>query len=370
MKYWRNILLFTCTIFLGISCVDPYEPPVLAQANNYLVIEGVLRNGEPTTIRLTRTARLADTAQIIVEPAAVVKVESESGSVFPFQEGEAGTYVSAPIDLNPEDRYRLHIRTSENKEYLSAYVDVKEAPPIDSLSWTIDESGVQLYVNTHDPQHNTRYYRWEYEETWEYQTPYQSLLMYVDGEIVDRIPPTPNICWQQSSSRSLLLGSSAKLSSDIIYMQQLASVPRMSWKLDTKYSILVKQYALSKEAFEYFQQMKKNSEQMGSFFDPQPMELASNYYAVNADEPVIGYFSAGRVQEKRIFIKNSEVQPWGTSLFCELIPVTLDSLDFYFAESLVPIYAVPPLGIVYGSADLNCFNCAVRAEPVQPDFWE
>ncbi|WP_224999997.1 DUF4249 domain-containing protein [Cesiribacter sp. SM1] len=373
MKYWLKILLLSiCTACLWISCVDPYEPPVIAEANNFLVIEGVLRSGEPTTIKLTRTARLADTARITPERSADVRIECEScGLDLPLQETADGVYVLPPLDLNPNDRYRLHIKTSQNREYLSDYVEVKQAPPIDSLNWTLSSEGVQLYVTTHDPQNNTRYYRWEFEETWEFRSLYQSTVDYVDGQIIDRVPPTPIRCWQNNNSTSLLLGSSAKLGNDIIYQQPLTVVPHASWKLSTKYSILVKQFALSKEAFEYYQQMKKNSEQMGSFFDPQPVELGGNIYSLdNANEPVIGFFSAGQVQEKRIYIRADEVQPWGYRLWCDLIEVTPDSFNYYFGQSGVePIYQ-DLSGVVFGLDNPECYDCSTKARPVQPDFWE
>jgi hypothetical protein len=372
MKYWWNYVLFICTACFGLSCVDPYEPPVLAEANSYLVIEGTLRSGEPTVIRLTRTARLADTAMIMAERSADVRIECESCGLFlPLQESMEGVYVLAPIDLNPNDRYRLHIKTAQNKEYISDYVTIKQAPPIDSLSWSQNSSGVQIHVTTHDNEDNTRYYRWEFEETWEYRTPYQSFLDYVDGEIVDRVPPTPFRCWQSNSSTRLLLGSSAKLAKDIIYKQQLASVPHASWKLSTKYSILVKQFALSREAFEYYEQMKKNSEQLGSFFDPQPVEIGGNIYSLNdATEPVIGFFSAGLVQQKRIFIRSDEVQPWGYRLWCNLVEVSSDSIEYYFGQNgMEPIYD-DPSGVTFGLSSPECYDCSVKANPVQPDFWE
>ncbi|AHM61508.1 hypothetical protein D770_16270 [Flammeovirgaceae bacterium 311] len=366
-----NVVLFVCTLAMGISCVDPYEPPVVAEANNYLVVEGVLRSGAPSHIRLTRTARLADTASIMTETAAVLAVESEGGSIFHLQESENGTYALEAIDLSPQDRYRLRIKTRDSKEYLSDYVEVKQSPPIDSLSWTMNSSGVQLFVTTHDPQDNTRFYRWEFEETWEFRSPYQSTVQYIDGQIVDRIPPTPTRCWQYNNSSRLLLGSSAKLGKDIIYMQQLASVPYGSWKLATKYSILVKQYALSQEAFEYYQQMKKNSEQMGSFFDPQPMELGGNIYSLSTpSEPVIGFFSAGSVAEKRMFIHAGELESWGYRMICDLKEVSADSFAFYFAGRLTPIYQDFLTGNVYGLASVHCFDCSLRAIPVEPDFWE
>src|SRR3712207_6958843 len=37
---------------------------------------------------------------------------------------------------------------------------------------TLFRSGVTIFVNTHNPENNTRYYRWEFDETWENRSVY------------------------------------------------------------------------------------------------------------------------------------------------------------------------------------------------------
>ena len=54
----------------------------------------------------------------------------------------------------------------------------------------------------------------------------------------------------------------------------------------------LKQYAWTKEGYEFLDRMRKNTETTGSVFDPQPSELNSNIHNVaDATEPVIGYFN-------------------------------------------------------------------------------
>ncbi len=77
-----------------------------------------------------------------------------------------------------------------------------------------------------------------------------------------------------------------------------------------RYSILVKQYALTPDAFNFYQNLKTNTEQLGSIFDAQPSEISGNIHNVNnANEPVIGYMSITNVQSLRIFVNAASVLP-------------------------------------------------------------
>ncbi len=68
---------------------------------------------------------------------------------------------------------------------------VHPSPAIDSVYWNQDSIGIHINVNTHDPANNTRYYRWENIETWEYHSAYDSHLEYI-GENNIILRPIPN----------------------------------------------------------------------------------------------------------------------------------------------------------------------------------
>ena len=87
-----------------------------------------------------------------------------------------GIYTSSNLGLALNTEYRLKITTANGKEYLSDYMVAKKTPPIDSLEFRQEEKGVQIYVNTHDDSNNTRYYRWDFDETWEIWSYYYSVL--------------------------------------------------------------------------------------------------------------------------------------------------------------------------------------------------
>jgi len=131
-------------------------------------VDGTIVVGSPGVIRLSRTLNLVDSIRSKPEMNAQVRIESEGGSVFELLPAEDGEYKTDQHPSDTDERYRIRINTSDGSEYLSAFVPVKQSPPIDSLEWE-ENNDIFIYVNTHDPGGNTRYYRWEFEETSQYQ---------------------------------------------------------------------------------------------------------------------------------------------------------------------------------------------------------
>jgi hypothetical protein len=370
MKKKLFIIISFITGSILFSCRESYKPLTEAGEKHYLVVEGLINAGaDTTTIKLSRTILLNDTAQAQPELNATVTVES-GGAVFPLTEKGNGAYTIASLSLPAGSECRLRIHTANGKEYLSDVVPVLPTPAIDSVNWIQTEPGVQIYVNTHDPQNNTRYYRWEFVETWQIRSYFLSTIEYKDGAIVPR-DPFENIlnCWKSEPSTTLLLGSSVRLADDIMKDQPLNFVPANSWKIAVKYSILVRQSSLTKEAYDYLSNMKKNSEQLGTIFDPMPSQLPGNIKCLSdPQELVIGYVCAGSTNEKRIFIDTHDLDHWRYHEDCEEKFVSPDSIDYYFKDKLlIPLFFDIMKG--YHAGTEFCVDCRIRGSNVKPDFW-
>lgn len=378
-KIFIGILLWA----LAASCKEKYDLPYTGPSAGYLVVDGVINSGQgPTSFRITRTVALIDSVDIRNESSAHVEVEGEDNSHQVLAETQPGLYIADQLSLQDGVKYRLRIRTRDGKVYLSDYRAPKQTPPIDSLPWERTDEGLTLYVNTHDPQNNTHYYRWEFEETWEFHSSYLSLIKYrmPNPDRVTGVDPRPAMetekmyrCWQSSRSTNILIGSSTRLSRDTIHLP-FHFIERPSWKLSVLYSILVRQYALSREGYEFLQRMKRNTEQVGTLFDPQPSELNGNIRCeTDPSEPVIGFVEVAEAKEKRIFIRNSEVSPWVFSTGCQQFDIANipDSLTEW--RSMIPTDAaeVSQLGDtlrIFIAAPV-CVDCTLRGTNVKPDFW-
>ncbi|AEW03016.1 hypothetical protein A4D02_03200 [Niastella koreensis] len=374
-------IVFCCLTVLLFCCKDKYDAPIKAPITGYLVIEGYISAKGPAEIHLSRSIPLSDTAKLINETLAKVQLLGRDNSTYNLTETPGAVYTNTLLTLNNSQQYRLYIKTKDGKEYASDYVNVRNAAPIDSVGWLRQDGGVQIYVNGSDPNNNTWYYRWSTEETWEFHMIYEQSLKYTTnpGGTVNGVDwinanmhpiDTVRVCWAGENSTSLILGSSAKLSKDSIH-KSLIYIPPSSWKLGVLYSVLVKQYALSKEEYEYLDKMKKNSEETGNIFGRQPSELKGNVHCIsNPNDPVIGYIGIANRQEKRIFIDRSQVPDWNYYLQCETYDVPVDSAKYY--SSYRPVIATDwgPFGITrYLAVQPTCVDCTLQGVNKKPSFW-
>src|SRR5665647_311510 len=180
-----NKLILFALVLLVTGCKEKFVSPAPAVVTGYLVVEGVINNeGGVTNIRLSRTTNLNDNRNIH-EKGAMVKLEGSNNSSLLLLESIAGNYTIDNLHLDTSLKYRLNIKTSNNEEYLSDFAAVRKNPSIDSVNWVRENDGVQLYINTNDPQNNTHYYQWEYNETWEFHSAYSTYLKYIKANNVN-----------------------------------------------------------------------------------------------------------------------------------------------------------------------------------------
>jgi uncharacterized protein DUF4249 len=379
MKLRTCSLLLLLALLFSTGCKEKYEPSLKETNLSYLVVDGFLNNSADTTfIRLSRTRKVSEGTKNTGEQNALVTIEDLNGNVlYHFEEiNSDGTYIIPGINLDAGNKYRLRITTSKGKQYLSDALTVVKTPPIDSISWSKNDKGVTIYANTHDSQNNTKYYRWDYVETWKYRAAYASTLKYENQMVVTR-PFNEYFweCWRTVKSSQLLLSSSAKLTQDVISNYPVRFIEQNGYELSILYSILLKQYALTRESFEYLENLKKITEQTGSIFDSQPSQLTGNIHDVNdPDEPVLGFLTISSEETKRIFISNNEVLPWFLPFPCveiEIIPPIQDSIDLYFGRyGYIPTRfdGYPPKGVFATTA--HCADCRFGGGiTAKPDFW-
>jgi hypothetical protein len=374
MKTHHFLKIFLLLLVMSAhGCVEPFSPPEINSDEGYLVVDGFLNAGTDTSkIELSHTQNASATQAIVKEAGARVTVEEEKGEIFSFAERENGSYYLPPQKFNFSGKYRLHIKTAKGQEYQSDYVEVKNTPLIDSIEGRVDprQDAMVMLVNTHDPASQTQFYRWKFEETWEYHTAYYSALEVIrnasmQNEIVPRYDAI-NICWQTVKSANILLGSTIKLSQDMIKDLPLTTVPIASNKLYFKYSILIKQYGLSQDAFEYWTSLAKTTEITGSLFDPLPSTITGNIKNISDPQDLVfGYFSAAVEQKKRIFLT-----PFlGTFPTC-IAPDTLTLAEAAQTNSIL----LNTVGIRYDSVTVTSNFCAdCRAQggvTTKPSFWQ
>jgi hypothetical protein len=401
---------FTCILLIvfAFGCKKPFSIETDAKPESYLVVEGTINSAntsiDSTLIKLSRTISVSAAAKTIkAETRAVVSIEDGQGYSFTLREISGGRYVSGPLGLSTAKKYRLRIKTVDNNTYLSDMEPVVYTPPIDSIGYNVLDNGIQyglqIYANTHNPNDNTRYYRWDFSETWKFHAAYQSKYIVSGGKIIPR-PDDQQIyyCYSSAISNYIAISSSAKLTKDVIYQAPITQIPATSEKISLRYSILLKQYGLTQEAFKFWELLKKNTESIGSIFDAQPSQINGNIHCItNPAEIVFGYISITNVQTKRVYIDRFRLPsyfPAGTSTYCKQDTALFRDLRFgkpaintvnkWIIEdrSLLPVdsgryYLIndadKTLPHTYNegftAAPVGCVDCTLRGVLAKPTFW-
>jgi len=391
------VLIFLFSFF---GCRKPYDPPAITASSSYLVVEGVIQNGpDSTIITLSRTVNLSAKTTNSPVTGCSLSIESDQNAIYPLQELGNGKYAIAGLSLDSTRKYRLRILTPGD-QYLSDFVPVVNAPAVDSVGFDVKSNGIQVNVSTHDPKNATHYYRWDYRETWIFHSNYESGYVSNGDTVIERKPADEIYqCWGNDTSSTIVLASSAALSSDVISNSPVVSVASTSEKLGNKYSIIVREYGLTGDAYTFWKNLKSSSESLGGIFDPQPSQINGNIHSlIHPTETVIGYISAGRVTSKRIFIADTQLPGWTPTPAYTNCPLDSIYLQYYGPNATVPInqeneyfnvnrgadllyyqipvqalIAVSPFGskiIGHTGATPDCVDCTLRGTNKQPSFWQ
>ncbi|HYG52300.1 MAG TPA: DUF4249 family protein, partial [Flavobacteriales bacterium] len=96
----RKLKIYFFLALLVAGCRDRYELPLRETDVSLLVVEGVLNAGQGrTTIRLSRTVKLNDSATIKPVLGAALTVESKSGTSYALTEMGNGQYIHTQLPL-------------------------------------------------------------------------------------------------------------------------------------------------------------------------------------------------------------------------------------------------------------------------------
>jgi hypothetical protein len=406
-------IYFFVLLISVMACRKPYAPPAISAPKSYLVVEGMINSGpDSIIIKVSNTVNLSKKTTINPVHGAILTVESDNNEIYPLIETTNGRYVSAGLNLDDTRKYHLRIKTASD-EYLSDFVSVTNSPAIDSVNFTVASNGINIYSSTHDPKNNVHYYRWEYQETWIIHANFFSYYKSDGYNISERDLTNDQIyqCWQSDTSSVILLGSTVNLSTDLIINNPITFVDPITGKLggrnnvlgvqqalsSSAYSILVKQYALTGDAYNFWKNLKKNTEQLGSIFDAQPSEISGNIHSIkNPSEIVIGYISVGSIASKRIFISEQQIPPdmaLTTDPVCGLdsfysafhphyLNAPVNQVNEFFNyktaeyEGVLYIPVAPlfdtALNAVngYSGAYQKCVDCTLRGPNRPPVFWQ
>lgn len=356
MKSIQKIILISFLLLLN-SCITQFIPQT-RDNKEFLVVGGLITDRPDTnTIKLSKSLPLGE--KIVANPlkGCIVTISDDLGNTFSLTETAAGTYVTEPANFKGVIGrfYTLHINTNSadnSLNYESFPMEMKPVPPIDSVYYekvTIQDSnefsggkqGCQVYLNTHDPTNQCKFYRWEYSETWEFHLPYTL---------------TNNICWVSSNSNVINIKNTSVFEESTINRYPINYISNLTDRLRIKYSILVNQYSLNEDEYFYWEKLQKITEQVGGLYDIIPSAIPSNVYNLNdLNEKTLGYFSVSAKSSKRIFIKDR---------FAGVVTPYTDDACIYHEWIIIGNTHVQVSKFFQ-----DCIDCTIRGTNIVPDFW-
>jgi hypothetical protein len=372
MRYFYGIFLFSIVILLS-GCVTEFIPET-NEDQQMLVVEGLITDQpEAYTIKLSKSLPLGEPSSAIPLGNCYVTVTDDLGNVYNTQESVFGTYVTNPMLFRGVvgRKYSLHITTNgqngKRLNYESFPVEMKPVPPIDSLyyekrilkqngNYPPDE-GAQVFLNTHSADNSCRFYRWEFDETWEIRVPFT----------------VPNSsCWININSSVINVKSTAAITASKVDRFPLNFISNETDRLKYKYSMQVKQYSLSEDEFAYWDKLRNISEQVGGLYDITPSSIPSNIMCIeNPGEKILGYFSVSATSSKRVFIKNNFTGI--IDLYSECIadtiwkPGPIPNLGIFVWVIIVHEMPIPAYRVT--TFEKGCYDCTVRGTNQEPSYW-
>ena len=378
---WLKALIVTALPACLSACVEPYQPSVSADAGDILVVDGSINGStNSATVKLTRAVALTSADDPMPETNASISIEEFEGGSFPLTEEGAGTYEVLGLPLTFEKKYAIKIQTQNGKIYQSEYVQLYETPAIDSVTWRVEGAGLAILVNTHNESSNSRLYKWNFEETWQYSSVFTSSLIIKGDEVLFRMPSELiNNCWSSAPSNTILVGSTKRLTSNSVRDFPLTYLPEGSVKISKTYTILVKQRSLSEEGYTYWQNLRKSTQNVGGLFDPLPAQVKGNITCItDPTEPVLGYFDASSVNEQRIFIHSRDIPEniggYRGNRACEMDTVlNEDIFTELYSDLIISTYSINgnPVPIGYLTSPVDCADCRLQGGTTdKPAYWQ
>lgn len=383
----RLIKILILISFVSIhSCIDSFLPET-TRYDNILFIECLLSNDTTKS----QMVKISYSGAIITEAesstsnipqnvtGAEVRVVRDDQESYYFEEFSPGHYLASNLVPEIGRAYQLVV-VYDNNIFESEYETMLESPPIDSITFKhkVDMrgeigdffDGYKFHVSNHRDQQGPSYYRWECERTYLFRVPLTATHIYDGRNQIEANNDTVRNCWATKAINEVFIGNSEGLSEDKIIETPLHFESQVGYALSIRYSLLVKQMALTKPAWTFWSDMLSQVNQNGGMFDTQPFRIKGNIRCTtDPDLFVAGIFEVAGYSEKRIFVnrpKEFRIYPE----YCQLD--TVGTIDFPW--EMVPagsFIAFDEESEVFFYSSPQCFDCTKKGGSLdKPAFWE
>lgn len=381
--YLKWLILGFASVCLCTSCTEPFTGEV-GGVDDVLVVNALITNENTQhEVRLSRPYSFQENAPV-PEENAMVSVAFE-GEEITYEEVAPGKYISSVAFAAQTDiPYRLFITLQNGVKYTSETMQLPvSSTQIDDLyaQRIVDNDGVAgvgIFVDTFNAANDSKYYRYEYEETFKIIAPFWSpqdvvfVIQLSTGPVfnVIRREREERVCYGSDTEKVINIVNTLNLAEDRLSGYTVRFINSDNYILSHRYSILVRQYVQTPASFAYYDTLKGLSQTSTSVFtEDQPGFLAGNVFAVsNSNEKVAGFFEVATVTEKRIFFDYEDLFP-GEDLppyFQSCIPAVQDGEDL---KSTLARGERVYFDGNFSTVPAACGDCNVLGSNRIPEFW-
>jgi len=379
----KLILLVVVLQFVWLtSCVEEYWP-VVDKYENLLVVDGGITNMPgPYIIKISKSSPI-DSLVYIPYRGCVLKIQSDKGDEEVLTEFAQGVYYTSENGIQGEigTSYKLIISTPNGNEYESSFELLKNPIEIESVYAEVEYrenneyshplSGYQFYLDTKNTVSDTNFFMWKLTETYHYQSDYFIHWYYTNRTYYFNPIDSLYDCWRTSAIKENYTYNSSLHTNNKLERFPLNYVNTQDRRLTIKYSLLVDQYTISKQAYKFWSAIEQQNSEQGSLYSHKPYQIRGNLYNIDEEEePVLGFFLVASVNSKRIFVDRIHA-PFYYS-YCIFNDGWIEALS---GLGLAGPYDDPKwIVLVDGSrgvAHEGCVDCRTNGGTiVKPYFWE
>ncbi len=377
--------LIICLLLISVSCIEPFVPETTGY-EDILFIEARLTNDSqlPPDVLISRTSPLDPEQGNDIDrrpvSGAEVFILCDDGAEYTFYESLSGEYIPVDPDFIGETGkfYKL-ILYYDGNTFESDFEKLLNSPSIDSITASPEKEkknetgdpveGLQFYVSTSNDIQAPSYFRWILDATFMYDVPFRASHIY-DGTGPVFNPNRDIIrCWKSLDISGIFISNTEGLTENAVVEAPLNFVDQYGDDLSLKYSLHARQLTISRQAYEFWNDLDKLTNQTGGLYESQPFRLEGNINCTTDPEVnVSGIFEVAGVSEGReffpvpsefdIFRKECELELVGT----ETLPWSKLPVGTYLSED-------PPE--VFSTSDIVCFDCRARGGTTEkPYFWQ
>lgn len=373
MKKWIIILLAA-----GLSsCIYPYKAEIESDPEEILVVDGHILVDGVSSIRLSYLTPLNGNVSRI--PRGNAWIEDDLGNEYRVGNDFLTNNFEIDTPVRPgAGQYRAVVEV-DGEKYTSAWITPDPAPTVTGIHFKADENSVYVFADLKPGVQNTGYAGILLEETWEFHAEVfpeefinpETWEWMGEEDKIDYVYPY-FWCFRSMIHHGTILIDYNKLAGETIREVPVRSFLRTDSRNHRRYSILVKAFALSKDAYEYNRQTQEMSQIGGDLFSPDPGALEGNLICESHPEKeVMGYVQAGYVCSRRAFLDNIYQRTVIPTV--EYARVSEEDMPLYYFE-----YNFRPVkrmafgdGVVdIGWAPHRCINCLVAGGTQEvPAYW-